>query len=74
MKCERCGNCCHQGNLWEEGLSDEEKEKLLYHRKIYDVETCGMLVFENDIAVCLVEKILGKKPKDCKAWKCTKRT
>lgn len=71
MKCKKCGNCCHQGNLWEEGLTKEEKERLLYSRRVYSVVTCGMLVFENDIAVCLVKKVLGFFPKVCeKYYKC----
>lgn len=78
MECKHCGNCCYQGtlpeSLWEEGLTKEEKERLIRDRKIYSVKPCKMLVFENDVAFCLVQKVLGKKPKLCKEWKCGKVT
>lgn len=70
MECKRCGNCCHYGNLWEEGLTEEQKERLLSERKIYKVEQCGMLVFENDIAVCLRKRVLGNIPKTCEEYIC----
>lgn len=65
--CEkRCGLCCQTlvgSDFWEKGLTEEQKELLLKERKEH--KGCEMLIFENGLATCLVQKTLGFKRDDC---------
>ena len=75
MTCQRCGHCCWSmpKDFWKDGLSAEEISTIEAERLNYpevadeggSFAYCGMFAKIDDIAVCLPEKILGKKPKEC---------
>lgn len=82
MGCKRCGKCCRPPKIshtdwWRSEpeyleLSKEQIQKLEAERAKYPAypNHCEILVFENDLATCLIEKILGLKPESCRDYLC----
>jgi len=82
MDCKRCGKCCsllgiNYVDWWRSEpeyleLSKQQIQKLETERAKYPdyPNYCEMLVFEDDLAVCLIEKTMGFKPKSCREYWC----
>ena len=86
MICKRCGNCCVDvgRTFWKHGIGLEPEiwndcPDLKKRAKDGDHEDddlpCEMLRFENDQAVCLIQKNYGyaKKPMACRLHEGDKR-
>ena len=78
--CVKCGECCQkvatqdsclQAAYWKSAdLTHNQQAELRALRQTYPLSQfgCQMLVFENLLAVCLIEKLYGpeKKPTKCR--------
>ena len=81
-KCKRCGECCELPELsypswWRSEpeyllLTEKQIESLMRARKKYpkNETACEILVYEDKKAICLMQKVLKKKPKVCQDYKC----
>ena len=77
MECRRCGKCCKNGDFWR-GSSYPDIKSFATSMGLYqdrdedhiDSGDCLMLKFEGEMAVCLIEKHLGRefKPQVCKDY------
>ena len=82
MECKRCGDCCRLPSIRYTGwwrsepeylkLSEQQIQKLEAERAKYPIypNCCEMLIFKNNLSVCLIEKILGFRPKSCQDYWC----
>ncbi len=73
FKCKRCGKCCaDMGTVWLTGQHLLLKQILhIWPDDAFsDGGRCGMLIFENGKAVCLVHRHLGfkAKPEACQEY------
>lgn len=74
--CQRSGMCCEvlaADDHWERSdLTKSEVEELVDTRKEYPINTkgCGMLVYNGNAAICLVESEMGydKKHSSCRQY------
>jgi hypothetical protein len=83
MICKRCGNCCHVPTVsvdhWKTAkfLTEEEKKQMLKEILKYGrfVDSCEMLICENEKYSCLGQKMFGirGKPESCYRYYCKEK-
>lgn len=81
-ECKRCGKCCRPPNIIHTGwwrsepeyleLSEQQIQKLEAERAKYPdyPDYCEMLIFEDDLTVCLIVKMLNFMFKSCEDYWC----